>query len=232
MPVTTMTPTKAFAAALLVTVSALSLAQDKIKIEPKWTKDLKLKLKTNASFEISGIAATIDAVTTWSSAVDKDSYTVTVHHDEFKVVANDMEQPAPVTDYKVTYDQKSAITKFEGGIEGTDAIRMFLIGNFFAPKDELTKDTAAKWEIAKNEKTSVAALKIETTYLGDETVGKNKLHKFKQVVKETGTDYTTTGTFFVNDGGQVLKSNVTFAGLPIPVAGGDAAGKFSATLVE
>ena len=224
--------TKAFGAAVLLTISAFSLAQDKVKIEPKWDKDLKLKMKTNASFEISGIAATIDAVTTWSSAVDKDSYTVTVHHDEFKVVANDMEQPAPVTDYKVTYDQKSSITKFEGGVEGTDALRMFLIGNFYAPSDELTKDTVAKWDIAKNEKTTLGALKIETIFLGDEKVGKNMLHKFKQVVKETGTEYTTTGTFFVNNSGQVLKSNVTFAGLPIPVAGGDAAGKFTATLVE
>ena len=227
-----MIPIKALGAAILVTLSALSFAQDKVKIEPKWDKDLKLKLKTNASFEISGIAATIDAVTTWSSAVDKDSYTVTVHHDEFKVVANDMEQPAPVTDYKVTYDQQSAMTKFEGGVEGTDAIRMFLIGNFYAPKDELTKDTVAKWDIAKNEKTNLGALKVETTFLGDEKIGKNTLHKFKQVVKETGTEYTTTGTFFVNNNGQVLKSNVTFAGLPIPIAGGDAAGKFSATVVE
>jgi hypothetical protein len=229
-----MMPTKAIGVAALFTLSALSFAQDKVKIEPKWGKETSFKLKSKAAFEVGGHSASIDSVTTWKGESGKDGAILSVHHDEFKVVADDNEMPVPVEDYKVTYDHTGTITALEGGISATDALRMFLVGNFYAPTVEVTKDTMFKWDIVKNEKTGLGALKIETTYLGDETIGKNKntLHKFKQVMTETGTEYSSSGTFYVDNNGHVLKANVTFKGVPIPAAGGDAAGTLTVTPVE
>ena len=223
---------KVLGVAAFLTISTLAMAGDTIKIDQTWTKDQKFKIKTKSEFEVSGVTATIEATTSWSGEVGKDGYSVTVHHDEIKVVAGGNDANPPVSDLKFTYDHTLAMTMFEGGIYGADSLRMFLVGQFFAPTDELTKDKVAKWDVAKNEKTNLGALKIETTYQGDEKVGEKTLHKFKQVVAETGTEYSTTGTFYVTDGGQVMKSKVTFKGLPIPVANGEAAGSYSSAVVE
>jgi hypothetical protein len=228
----TMMPIKAIGVAALLTVSALSLAQDKVKIEAKWTKDVTYKLKNKAAFEVGGHNATIDTKLKWSSEMGKDGYTVTVHHDEITVVADENEVPVPVEDYKISFDSKSVMTGCEGGLQGTDTLRMFLITNFYAPTAELSKDAATKWEIAKNEKTGLGGMKVETTYLGDEKIGKETLHKFKQVASETGTEYSTTGTFYVTKNGQVLKADVKFKGVPITAAGGDAAGSWTVTPIE
>ena len=230
--VNTMMPTKAIGAAVLIAISALSIAQDKVKIEPKWDKDLKIKRKNMLDFEVGGHKATVELTTNWSSEMGKDGYTVTIKHDDLKVLADGQEMTPPVEDYKIGYDMKWNMTSIEGGIQGTDPLHMFLIGNFYVPTGELTKDTVAKWEIAKNEKTTLGALKVETTYLGEGEVGKKKVHKFKQVVTESGAEFTTTGTFFVTGDGQVLKAEVDFKGVQIPAAGGDAAGKYSSSVVE
>ncbi|MEI8281574.1 MAG: hypothetical protein WCG75_04125, partial [Armatimonadota bacterium] len=149
-----------------------------------------------------------------------------------KVVADENEVPVPVNDYKVSYDKKSVMSAFEGGLDGADSLRMFLVTQFYVPGEEIKKDAETKWEMAKNEKTSLGALKIQTTFLGDEKLGKFEVHKFKQVVTESGSEYSTTGTFFVTQDGRVLKADVTFKGMPIPAAGGDAAGKYSVLVVE
>ncbi len=227
-----MKSTKAIFISALLTFSALAFAEDTIKIGHNWTKDLKYKIKTKSEFEVSGLTATIEATTSWSGEVGKDGYSVTVHHDEIKVIAGGNDANPPVSDLKFTFDHTRSMTTFEGGIDGADSLRMFLIGQFFAPTEELTKDKVAKWDVAKNEKTSLGALKIETTYQGDEKVGEKTFHKFKQVVAETGTEYSITGTYFVTDNGQVMKSKVTFKGLPIPVASGEAAGSYSSAVVE
>ena len=224
--------TKAFGAALLIAASAFSFAQDKVKIEPKWDKDSKYKTKVKAAFEVAEHKATIDATISWSGEMGKDGYTISGHHDEIKVLADENEVPVPVNDYKVTYDAKSVISAFEGGLQGADSLRLFLITQFYVPGEELKKDAATKWDLAKNEKASIAALKIETTFLGDEKVGKFMAHKFKQVVSEAGSEYATTGTFYVTQDGHVVKADVKFKGMPIPDAGGDAAGSYSVSLVE
>jgi hypothetical protein len=107
-----------------------------------------------------------------------------------------------------------------------------MIGQFLVPGEALAKDAATKWELAKNEKANLGMLKIETTFLGDEKVGKFAVHKFKQVVSENGTEFGTTGTYFVTSDGHLLKADIKFKGLPIPVAGGDAAGTYVVSLVE
>lgn len=229
-------PIKAIGVAALLTVSALSFAQvaapEKVKIETKWAKDQTYKLKLKSSFEVGGLTATIDAKLAFSGKMGDDGYTVNIHHDEISIMAGDNEVAPPVSDYKIGYDKTSTMSLFEGGIEGADPLRMFLVVNFFAPKVELTKDTVVKWDITKNEKTSLGALKIETTFMGDEMVGKKTVHKFKQVVSETGTEYTTTGTFFVTTDGHVVKADVTFKGMPVPVAGGEAVGKMALSLID
>ena len=227
-----MMPIKAIGVATLLAISAFSLAQDKVKIETKWAKDQSYKMKLKSSFEVGGMAVTLDAKLAFSGKMDDDGCTVNVHHDEIAIMVADNEVSPPVSDYKIGYDKNATMNLFEGGIDGADPLRMFLVVNFFAPKVELTKDTVAKWDVAKNEKTSLGALKIETTFLGDEMVGKKTVHKFKQVVSETGTEYTTTGTFLVTTDGHVVKADVTFKGMPVPVASGEANGKMALSLIE
>jgi hypothetical protein len=223
---------KPFGVAALLAVSALSLAQDKVKIEPNWTKDSNYKVKVKSAFEVAEHKATIDATVSWSGEMGKDGYTVSAHHDQLTVVADDNEVPVPVTDYKAMFNEKSVVSSVEGGLEGTDTTRMFMIGQFLVPGEALAKDAATKWELAKNEKANLGMLKIETTFLGDEKVGKFAVHKFKQVVSENGTEFGTTGTYFVTSDGHLLKADIKFKGLPIPVAGGDAAGTYVVSLVE
>ena len=227
-----MLPIKTLSAATILAVSALSLAQDKVKIEHNWTKDSAYKTKVKVAFEVAEHKATIDATVSWSGEMGKDGYTVSGHHDEIKVVADENEVPVPVSDYQVTYDVKSVISSFTGGLEGADSLRLYLVSQFYVPGEELKKDSEAKWELAKNDHAKLEVLKIQTTYLGDEKVGKYTAHKFKQVVSETGSDYGTTGTFLVTQDGHVLKADVKFKGMPVPAAGGDASGSFAVSLVE
>ena len=57
-----MISTKAAFISLILAVSALSLADDTIKIGNHWTKDQKYKIKFKSEFEVSGMSATIDGL--------------------------------------------------------------------------------------------------------------------------------------------------------------------------
>lgn len=218
--------------ALIISAAAVSSAQDKVKIEPKWSKDSNYKLRMKSEFDISGHHATIEGLTSWSGEMGSDGYTVKVHHDQLTIVADDNEVNPPVNDYKIVFNTKGVFTSLEGGIDGADATRMFMVTHFYNPSIELTKDVVAKWDVAQNDKISVGALNVETTYLGESEIGKKKVLKIKQVVKEAGTSFKSEGVFLVTSSGQTLKADVKFEGMPIPAAGGDAAGKFTVILAE
>ncbi|MBI1334468.1 MAG: hypothetical protein GC165_16495 [Armatimonadetes bacterium] len=216
----------------LIALSAVCVAQDSVKIEPKWTKDSTYNLKVKATLEIAGNSATIEGGYVLSGDTGDDGYDLTIHHDYLTIMANDNEVNPPFDDYKAHFDKKFVLTKLDGGIQGSEPVHMFLIGLFFNPTQALTKDTAAKWEVTKNDDLKLGALKIETTYQGDDTIGKHKVHKMSQKVSEDGTAFTTEGTFFVDDSGHVLRADIKFTGVPIPAGGGDAEGKMTLRLDE
>lgn len=66
-------PTKAIGVAALLAISAFSLAQDKVKIETKWAKDQSYKMKLKSSFEVGGMAVTLDAKLAFSGKMDEHS---------------------------------------------------------------------------------------------------------------------------------------------------------------
>jgi len=229
----TMAPIKYFSTvAVLLSVSAISFGQDHVKIEPKWEKDFKAKLTHKFDIELDQHKAKIDAQTVWSATMAEDGYTLTIHHDALTIVADENEVTPPYEDYKVVFDKKSSVSSISGGINGSNALRMFLVGHFFAPANDVKKDEAVKWELPPNTKIELGTLKIQTTFLGSAEVGKFKGYKFKQVVSEEGGEFATEGTYTVTADGHLLKAEVTFKGMPIPDAGGDAKGKFTATVVE
>ena len=227
-----MVSVKHLCALVVLSASALSFAQDKIKIEPKWDKDTKLKLKLKGTISIGGGSANIDTLTTWTGEPGKDGYSVNVHHDQLAITMNDMEIPVQYNDFKVGVNAKGSITSVEGGVDGSDGLRFFLVTSFLIPDKELTKDAAANWGTEADAKLSLGARKIVTTYLGSDMVGKTKAFKFSQVMSEDKTDFSSTGTFWVTAEGHVLQAEVEYKGLPIPAGGGDATGKFKVTLVE
>lgn len=227
-----MLPTKYLCTAAVLALTALSFGQDKIKIESKWDKETKVKLKHKFEIELDGHHAQITGQTLWTGEMADDGYTLTVHHDSLEILADDNEVSPPYEDYKIGISKKSGLTSFSGGIDGSDPLRMFLVGHFFVPSTELAKDTVTKWEIPADSKVQLGALKIETTFLGDAEVGKTKGFKFKQVVSEDKGNYGTEGTYVVTATGHVLKADVTFKGMPIPAAGGDAKGKFTSSVIE
>ncbi len=216
--------------AAILMLAAYSSAQDKIKIEPKWDKDSKAKYSLKGSFEVGGQQVEMTATSMWTAGVSDSDTTITIHSDDLKVEANGNDVPVQASDYKVTLDKKGALTNVEGGIEQANGPRMFLITHFFAPSGELTKDATSKWEMPKNEKLGTAAMTVETTYMGEEEVGGKKVLKIKQVVKETGSEFKSEGTFFVTKDGHTVKCDVKFGGWNIPVVGVDASGTFKLTL--
>jgi hypothetical protein len=227
-----MLPAKYLTAVAILSIPAYSFSQDKIKIEPKWEKDFKQKMTFKASLEAGGLHATLNATLLWEAKdIDDSGYTLSIHHDDVKVNVQDQDTSAPAEDYKIIVNKKGELTKVAGGIDGTDATRWYLASHFFTPSESLSKNQTAKWTVS-GDRLFVGELNVESTYLGEEKVGNVQAYRFKQKLSEAKTSFTSSGMIWVTLDGHVVKADVSFAEMPLPVSGGNATGKFTISTVE
>ena len=124
----------------------------------------------------------------------------------------------PFNPIKVTTDAKSFIKSVEGGLEGSDGLRTFLLTHFFVPVDAVTESKAVKQTIAKDEKLGLEELTIETTLLGEEDLSGSKALKFSQKLSEKGNNFTVESTVWITAEGKILKVDGKYKDLPIPAA--------------
>lgn len=227
-----MLPAKYLTAVAILSIPAYSFSQDKIKIEPKWEKDFKQSLKLKADIQASGRHAVLSTTLQWATKeIDDSGYTLSVHHNDLKVNVEDQDTTAPADDYKIMVNKKGELTKVAGGIDGTDTARWYLASHFFAPTESLTKNQTAKWTVS-GDRLYVGELSVESTYLGEEKVGSVQAYRFKQKMSEAKTSFTSSGMIWVTLDGHVVKADMNFAEMPLPVSGGNASGKFTITAAE
>ncbi|MEQ1932927.1 MAG: hypothetical protein ABL962_03475 [Fimbriimonadaceae bacterium] len=222
---------KALAIASLLVVASLSLAQDKVLIQPKWEKGQKQSLKFEITFALTGAEANMSGTAvTEAKEVTAEGVEATVTFDAFKLTVNGEEPGMPVTPYAVKYDSKGALISASGGVEGSDVSRTFILTQCYFPEEAIAKDGTWKQTIAESKKLEIGERTVEGTYLGTESIGGKDCHKFKAKMTEKGNSFTTEGTYWVNATGQIQKMELTYSNLPVPAAGMSANGTVKASI--
>ncbi len=206
--------------------------QDKVKIEPKFTANQKTKYKISMNFKVSSGEATVSSdVASNVTAADEKGATVEYTWTDTKVAFNGQDLTPNNNPYVAKFDATGALVEVTGGMEGTDAVRTFLLLYPHLPKDELAKDGTWKATLPKDAKLELAERTIEGTYLGPEDVAGKKTLKLKIKVAETGTTFKTNLTCWVTADGQMVKVDGDFSGLQIPAVNEESEGHVKAELV-
>lgn len=218
---------------LLVAAASLAVAAAPlgIKIEPKFEKDQRSKLRASMVFKVGDMQADLsgDIVVTTKS-VDGDTIIQTFDWENPKAVIGGDEAEVPFAPTEVTLNKAGELENVTGGIQGSDVVRTFLLGFAHLPQTEVEKD--AKWNAVypKSEKMDLGERKVEGTYLGEEEVAGKKAHKFTTSLTEG--ELQATMIYWTTLEGKIVKFTTEYSGLPVPVAGGSATGTFDAVLVE
>jgi len=221
--------------ALVLSVAALAafvFAQDKVKIEPKYKADTTTSYKITMKMNVGGADAQLtgDMVVAVKKVTDAE---INVDYDwqNGKATVNGEEMQVPFGPTKVVFDAKGSLVSVTDGIEGTDAVRTFLVAYVHLPTEEVAKDGSWKSTLPANTKLDIKARTIEGTYLGGEEVGGKKTHKFKVKMTEEG-GLSSVLTAWVDGDGQTVKLEGEFSELPIPVAGQNASGTVKLELAK
>jgi hypothetical protein len=214
----------------LLSVFALSLAQGTIDFKPKVGQ--KLNYATHTSLDVGGNDATVDAnIETEIKKTDEKATEVSVKWSDLNVALGGNEIPVQATDGSFEVNASGHPLKVRGGIEGSDAVQLFLVTYFIPPaQKDLTPGLKYTADIAEV-KDEFPAYKYEGEYVGKETVDGKSLHKFKATGTIPGADgLNTKQTVWVRDDGVITKVESEFTGLDVPAANGKANGKASLTL--
>lgn len=211
-------------AVLVAAVAVVAFAQDKFKIEPKFKADSSTAYGLVLKMNISGAEAELtgNMVVGVKSVTDAETK-VEYDWQNGKAMINGEEQPVPFAATHVIFDKKGNIVSIDGGIEGTDVARTFLVAYAQLPTEALAKDESWKATLPKNPKLNLEERTVEGTYLGSEELKGAKAHKYKITVKET-TNFTTKQTVWVDGDGKLLKLDGEFSELPLPIVSSNASG--------
>lgn len=213
----------ALIALLVATLAVPGLAQ--LKPAPKVGDKSMYRVKY--TMDIQGMDVTVTLGTAIEvTKVDEGLVTRTANGKDLKVLLGGQElDPTPeIAPMSVVLNKDGSAKSFSGGIEGVDALRMFITTHFFAPVAELKEGEAAKSRFEKN--SVFPKSEAEVTYVGQEELNGAKALKFTQKFKEEGEyGFSCDTTIWTLEDGTVLKVEGTFKNLPIPAAGSEASGK-------
>jgi len=206
----------------------LALAQDQIKLEPKWTKGEKSKY----AFQFDMVLPDAEVRVKGGIASEiKDTSKLTYTFQDVSVVAADQTIEAPYEPALIVLDSAGFVKEFEGGITGGDNVRMFLALHFIPPSKELAKGETWKHTFPKNTGLSLEAMNYEAKYIGPEKIGDTEAFKFETKLTETDSGaFTVENTFFVDKAGKVVKLEGKFKNMPVPAAQQSSDGKVSFSL--
>ncbi|MCW5941841.1 MAG: hypothetical protein KIS66_06400 [Fimbriimonadaceae bacterium] len=215
------------ALSILLIASLAVAVPAQLKPAPKVGDKAPYKIKY--TMDIQGMDVTVSLATTVEvTKVDENEVARAATSKDLKVVlgGQDLEPTPEIAPMKVVIGKDGAIKTFSGGMEGVDALRMFLTTHFFAPTAELKEGASTKSTFDK--KGDFPKSTVEVAFVGAEDLNGEKALKFTQKFKEDGElGFSCDTTVWALEDGTVLKIEGAFKNLPIPAAGSEASGKIT-----
>ncbi|MBV6458169.1 MAG: hypothetical protein HONBIEJF_01293 [Fimbriimonadaceae bacterium] len=218
---------------LALALTALSFAQDKVKLEPTAKAGESVKQALEVDYDFGGTVAKLSCrmltkfKKSTGSNVDK-----TIDYEDLKVVADENELPLQVSQVEFSLAANGELKELTGGVEGNDNARTYLLIMFIAPDKELAANEKWTFESKGNDKSGIPGYKYEATFVGMEKVGADDAYKYTTKLGESGGGFSVKGTYWVTKDGKVLKADNEFTALMIPAAGAEASGKVRLSLVK
>lgn len=215
----------------VVALSAVVLAQDKIKIQPKYTADSSTSYKLLMKMNVGGVDAELSGTMVAKvKAVGEAETRVEYDWQNGKAIVNGEDTPVPFAPTTVTYTPKGALAKIEGGIEGTDVARTFLTVYAHLPAEEIAKGGTWNVKLPADANLDLTERTIEGTFEGEEELLGKKVRKLKIKLTES-SGFKTTQTAYVDSNGLPVKIEGSFSDLPVPIAGENATGTVTLELI-
>jgi hypothetical protein len=213
--------------ASIAIASAAAIADEpKLKLEPKYEVGAQSKLNLELNVQVGGGEALLTAARAFTvKNVDAGKVQGEVTWDNLHAIIGGAEQPLPFSPYRFTIGLNGDIETLEGGIEGSDTARTFLLSYFPLPDKELGKGDTTTFTMPARKESGLPERKVTETYVGQEDVNGAPAYKFKVKVEEVkGEALTLDSTFWVRKDASVVKEDGKFTNLPVPQAGGNADG--------
>lgn len=222
---------KALPLLAVATVAAVCFAQDKVKVTPRYEAGARVKWKTELKMNVGGTEAVLaGTIINTVKAVEGDVVRMENDWESPKAIVGGEEMAVPFAPTTYSVNKMGELLEAGGGITGTDVARTLLVAFPHFAKDALGRDESWKVTYNQNDKLEIGERKVEGTYLGEDEVAGEKVHKFK--TKMTEGEFMVTLTYWSTADGKVLKMDGEFANLPIPIAGDNATGTLKAEVVK
>jgi hypothetical protein len=138
-----------------------------------------------------------------------------------KLMVGGNDQEAPVSELKVELANATGIPKkVEGGIEGADPVRTYLLLQFLAPTAEIAEGDSYTVDVPANKDAGLPAYKFVGKFEGKADLKGKPVFKFSSTFKEDGRDgVTSTNTYLISEDGVVQDIVAKFKLLPVPQIG-------------
>ena len=219
-------------AATAMTIGASANAmQDKVTIKFNPKLDAVVVHQLQLELSVLSTTAVVKADLTSTATGLKD--TVYDYKAEFKDLTIDVGGSDPgigAQELKAKVGDDNTLRKIEGGIQGNDAARLYLLLQFLAPKAEIGVGETYTIDVAERKEELIPAYKFVSKYVGPAKVGEQDGFKFETKLTEAGDGLSSTGTFIVNKDGIVLSVDAKFKNLPIPAVGQSVEGSIAAKI--
>jgi hypothetical protein len=216
---------------ILASLAMMASAQEKalIKFSPKI--DSKVVHAMEMKIAVAGTDAIVKAnLNSTITGMKDDLYDYKAEFKDFSVDVGGSNPGVEASELKAKLAKNGALSSIEGGIQGNDAARIFLLLQFIAPEKELNVGESFTMDVAERKEGGVPGYKFEGKYLGTAEVEGLKGFKFETKLTETGDGLSSTGTFIVSGEGVVLSADVKFKNLPIPIVGQSVEGTITAKI--
>ncbi len=213
----------------VLTLSAAAFAQDAAKVSYAPKAGDARKFKVLMTLSVAGAEAKVQSgLTQTVKSVDGDKFKEEITWEGFSVELNGAVMDGLEASPSITTTKADGqLLEFTGGIPGTDAPRIHLMGLFVPPTKALAKDEKAETAFDANADKTIPARKYETTYLGKEQVGGKDVLKFKVKYSEKEPGGMTFDiTYWISEAGMLAKAEGTFSELFVPQAGATSSGTF------
>ena len=219
-------------AATAVSVGAVAnVWQDKVAIKFNPKIDAVVVHQLQMELNVLSTTATVKADLTSKATALKDGvYDFTA---EFKNLTIDVGGNDPgigAQEVKAKVGADNTLRKIEGGIQGNDAARLYLLLQFLAPTTDIGVGETYTIDVPERKEDLVPAYKFVGKYVGPAKVGDLDGFKFETKLTEAGDGLISTGTFIVNKDGIVLSVDAKIKNLPIPAVGQSVEGTIAAKI--
>lgn len=204
-----------------LSLAGLCTASDKIKIQPTPKVGDAQKYKYELTFKVGDNDIDVTAEAEQSVVkVEKDLVSACLKWQNLKALVAGSDQATEYTDTKFDFKTNGELLKSDGGIHGADTIRNLLMVLFVPPTSEIGEGETYQTDFKEIANEAIPARKVMGTYVGKVDYKGSSVLKFTLKYTEIGDDAMTADTtFFVKENGSVVRAEVDFKKLPVPVIG-------------